>query len=464
MDISRESNHVKSIHVTELFGRYTYQLPAENESLSDLNIIYGENGAGKTTLLTLVFSLLSPATNKGHRHRISNIPFKHLEVNLIDGTKLTASKDKQLLTGPVLFTITSPTRKKVQWRFIPGPSEQKFQIQDLPATINPKLLPQDIRKDVVYALEKRDFFAEISSLNIDTFMLTSDRILLSDKIPESDRIETQIDRARAARGSVSDLIREYRVAAVREALSNASGWLQKKFLERSYVLRFSIDPYEDVVNKIASTTYKTKSGLNQGQAASILETLNLKINNINSKATQLSGFGISAAFVSDELISIITSTSGNKLNLINTIISPYLDGLEDRLNSLMPTYNLTAKFLGSINDFLRDKSITYTITDGLKIIANVASAKVNGFDPSQLSSGEQQLILLFCHVLIAQDTSSLIIIDEPEISLNILWQRTLISSLHGLSQSESIQFIFASHSLELLSKHRNRVISMQERK
>ena len=454
-------HHVKSIQVTGLFGRYSYRLPASGEQLSDLNIIYGENGAGKTTLLTLVFNLLSPADNQGHRTRIASTPFAHLEVNLVDGTKLTATKDKQLLTGPVLFTISSATRPRIQWRFIPGPSEPKFRAEDLPTSIDPKKLPSDIRKEVIYAIEKRDFFEELGNLKIDAFMLTSDRMLLGDKVSEPERIETQLERART-RSRVADLVREYRVVAVREALSAASDWLQRKFLERSYAARLSVDPYQDVVNKIASTTYKTKSGLNKIQETEILAALSLKIEDLNSKATKLASFGLAATSFPPELLSTIQNTQGNKLNLIHTILSPYLDGLQARLNGLMPISELAAKFTGTVNEFLRDKQITYSISEGLKISVRDGSAKHQTIESHQLSSGEQQLLLLFCHVLVAQDTSSLIIIDEPEISLNVLWQRTLLSSLHTLSEGANIQFLFASHSLEILSKHRNRVISMQE--
>ena len=82
-EIKSNMHHIKSIKVTGLFGRYTYQLPAEGQTLSDLNIVYGENGVGKTTLLTLVFNSLSPATNKGHRHRIADTPLTPSGLSLI---------------------------------------------------------------------------------------------------------------------------------------------------------------------------------------------------------------------------------------------------------------------------------------------------------------------------------------------------------------------------------------------
>ncbi|MFQ3386998.1 ATP-binding protein, partial [Escherichia coli] len=81
--------------------------------------------------------------------------------------------------------------------------------------------------------------------------------------------------------------------------------------------------------------------------------------------------------------------------------------------------------------------------------------------PAQLSSGEQQLLLLFCYVLVARDTPSIFMIDEPEISLNIKWQRIIINSLLDITNEANIQFIFASHSLEIISQHRNRVAKLE---
>lgn len=54
-------------------------------------------------------------------------------------------------------------------------------------------------------------------------------------------------------------------------------------------------------------------------------------------------------------------------------------------------------------------------------------------------------------------------IDEPEISLNIKWQRQLIQSLLDITDGATIQFIFASHSIELLSQHKDRVIKVENK-
>jgi ABC-type glutathione transport system ATPase component len=51
-------------------------------------------------------------------------------------------------------------------------------------------------------------------------------------------------------------------------------------------------------------------------------------------------------------------------------------------------------------------------------------------------------------------------IDEPEISLNVKWQRQLVQALLDITESANIQFIFASHSMELLAQHMSRVVKL----
>jgi ABC-type glutathione transport system ATPase component len=111
-----------------------------------------------------------------------------------------------------------------------------------------------------------------------------------------------------------------------------------------------------------------------------------------------------------------------------------------------------------VNAFLRDKTITFRPNSGF-VISNRLSVKLA---PSQLSSGEQQLLLLLCYVLMGRDEASIFMIDEPEISLNVKWQRQLVRSLLDLAKGTETQFLFASHSMELLAQHRSRVVQLTE--
>lgn len=66
--------------------------------------------------------------------------------------------------------------------------------------------------------------------------------------------------------------------------------------------------------------------------------------------------------------------------------------------------------------------------------------------PSQLSSGEKQLLLLILKTLVKQ--GSIALWDEPEISLHIDWQEHLISTMRELNPN--MQLIIATHSPSIL--------------
>ena len=68
-------------------------------------------------------------------------------------------------------------------------------------------------------------------------------------------------------------------------------------------------------------------------------------------------------------------------------------------------------------------------------------------------------MLLCCNTLVARERSSLFLIDEPELSLNIKWQRKLVDSLLGLAVNRNIQFMLATHS-ELLAPHEQSVLEL----
>ena len=113
-------------------------------------------------------------------------------------------------------------------------------------------------------------------------------------------------------------------------------------------------------------------------------------------------------------------------------------------------------FLNILNNFYNQKSVNVTISNGIQVLDK------NGdhLELELLSSGEKQLLLLVCNILVSTSTPSIFIIDEPELSLNIKWQRKIVDSLLALAKGGSMQFIMATHSIELLTRHKDRVLDL----
>ena len=118
--------------------------------------------------------------------------------------------------------------------------------------------------------------------------------------------------------------------------------------------------------------------------------------------------------------------------------------------------SLVRLFVTNMNSFYTGKCVQFSLQTGLAVFSGGGTRlKLN-----MLSSGEKQLLLLFCNTLIARDRSAIFIIDEPELSLNVKWQRRLVKALLDCIEGSNIQFLLATHSLEILALHRNNVAKL----
>lgn len=74
---------------------------------------------------------------------------------------------------------------------------------------------------------------------------------------------------------------------------------------------------------------------------------------------------------------------------------------------------------------------------------------------TELSSGEQQMLALMVKVVVAAESKALILIDEPEISLHVTWQRLLPLLLSRMCKHFRCDMVIATHSPILVSSALN---------
>lgn len=91
------------------------------------------------------------------------------------------------------------------------------------------------------------------------------------------------------------------------------------------------------------------------------------------------------------------------------------------------------------------KSISISKDSELVFNQNGAVLKVD-----DLSSGERQLLLLLVSVFLQDNQPSILLADEPEVSLHISWQQVLIDNLRRLNPN--CQLIIATHSPSIISR------------
>jgi predicted ATP-binding protein involved in virulence len=69
---------------------------------------------------------------------------------------------------------------------------------------------------------------------------------------------------------------------------------------------------------------------------------------------------------------------------------------------------------------------------------------------TKLSSGEQHELVLLYEFLFKVSPNSLILIDEPELSLHVLWQQQFLKDLEDITKLSGFDVLIATHSPQII--------------
>ncbi|HLP48855.1 MAG TPA: AAA family ATPase, partial [Candidatus Kapabacteria bacterium] len=70
---------------------------------------------------------------------------------------------------------------------------------------------------------------------------------------------------------------------------------------------------------------------------------------------------------------------------------------------------------------------------------------------ADLSSGEQHELVLLYEMLFKVTPNSLILIDEPELSLHVVWQQQFLKDLEQITRLVGFDILIATHSPDIIN-------------
>jgi ABC-type molybdenum transport system ATPase subunit/photorepair protein PhrA len=417
--------------VDKLFGFLSYEI--STRSKEGLIILYGDNGSGKTTILNLIFHALSPESAKGHRTFIARVPFKRLEIRFADGHCVSAFRE-EASSGPFAMRVAKGAKEIASHNF----------------TIDPDGRVRDRDQD---ESTYRPLLDALEHLQLELFLL-----------PDHRRIESTLDddeedpRRRPLRQREAFLDEESTQETidsfVQQALSRAQHWTRRQALAATSQGETDTNKiYADILRTIVGPTQKNKAPP-RVKFAELLE----KAEALHKRSLTFSRFGLATPLGIKDLRPVLERAAPSKKGAITKILSPYIRSVEARLDALENLREAMETFTDIFSRFYNYKSVRFHVRRGISINLVHGSSRLA---PKVLSSGEKQLLLLFCNVLLARSRPSVFIIDEPELSLNIKWQRELISSLMSCVKGSDVQFLFATHSLEMISLHERSAVKLE---
>ena len=426
---------ITAISVDSLFGRYNYSLALNNPSSSSLSLLYGDNGTGKTTVLNLIFHLLSSDTARGHKSRIARIPFKHFSVTFSNDAVVSASKEGDNLTGSFRLGLRIPGKRNVSVRLNVESDTGRIPVSH-------------------QSPEFRPLLNQISAIVPRIFYLRDNRTLESDEVPSPE--------SRTVRHSVIHDIAEpnwvdaepdgndRRRYELYDSIRRTQEYLYVELARVS--TRGEADArqiYADILRSIASPNALEEATPNTEQ------DLREELRDLERISATFSEFGLGPAIQAAPLAESLSNASSNTRPVVIQVLMSFLNGQRARMNALDILYQKMLRLSSIANAYFTDKDVRLRIPKGLTI--HVPNGELL---PESLSSGETHLLLLLLNVFTSTEQSRLFLIDEPELSLNVKWQRELVSSLLDLTEHSHCQFLLATHSIELLAKHRDFVVPL----
>jgi hypothetical protein len=245
--------------------------------------------------------------------------------------------------------------------------------------------------------------------------------------------------------------RTYTAAALEWILDTANRHFTSRALKDATAA--SVDAgqvYLSVVRTLARPTQK------DNRADLSVERILERIRKIEKHLEIYGRFSVVQGSVLHELANVISKTKSTYSDQVIEVVDPYVTTIERRVESSRDLALRMALFEDGVNFFLSRKRMSCRVGERISFVDD--SGETINYE--NLSSGEKHLLFLCCVAVLSQDVQSIIIVDEPELSLNFKWQRALIDTLVSLSGG-GCQFIMATHSFEMIARHRSSTVVLE---
>lgn len=240
----------------------------------------------------------------------------------------------------------------------------------------------------------------------------------------------------------SNMINVETLRLVIEELSrlNKSNSRKDKNSDNPYVKYKTLNNIE--LNKLTTDLFErlNKSPTNY-EAKTSNKRKNIKKDNLVFRPSMSVEF-ISTINMNANSVNNVIESDGNK----TTFLDVEIDKEIERLNKDYRNKNkLQEKLINSLSKFLEETNKKVEFVDDKIEIILISGKRI---DYRNLSSGERQLIFIFLKIINGGVDNSLILMDEPEISLHLSWQEKLLTEI--TSANSSSQMIIVTHSPALV--------------
>ncbi len=423
-------NYIDSVKVEGFWGERTLEFNFHD----DINFIIGINGSGKTTAINIVVAALTANFQELDRLEFSKITIK-LKSSIsrkLPSITINKKAGKGKPFSSIVYDIKESASEKGLSLSLDDYEEQMM-IRRYPRHIFERELYRRQGSSISSELKK---IANISWLSVHRSNLTQEEREIDESISGVDRKLKEL----------SNRLVRYFSTLGKESSEQIINFQKEVFLSMLY--RKSKKPFfstaktlnieeEKQALKSIFEQFKVDPSEFKGRLDIHFDALGKAQEKFNSKDPQLTTTDIAVLFGTER---------------IDYIVDQWNSSIKKRESIFEPKDT----FLRIINSMMQRKTFTINARNELKITTQ--SGK--DLPVHHLSSGEKQLIIVLGEALLQEKQPWVYIADEPELSLHVRWQESLVENLRAINPNA--QIIFATHSPDVVSIFDNKIFDMEK--
>lgn len=448
--------------IRELYGYYDYDVKF-NE---DITFIYGANGCGKTTVLNITEAIIT-----GQLYKLFDYKFKSIELGYAK-KESTAKRERIFLEyqggnlqvefkkEKYVLTLTDLSHKDASL-FQDSFYEDRYSGKIFREYIEMYPFLKEIEKTFNYVyLSLNRFSTDYDNLDFNEQYFSLRKFY--NEFYEDNVTNTNFKKVDKSMLMVEVLIYDSYFKMMRSINKidvNFRNDILKSLLKIDHVYE-----YKQIVHEIASQEdfigHLERSRIAYAKVLKELHIVNEdKETYIDFFSNMIKDF---KEFIDNDFVGFDVNylLKYQEISRIQELVTITESADRKKSNARQPIEN----FLKIMNDFISNdvdgKKLYINDTGRIFFTTNFNNKPIN---IQYLSSGEKQLLTFFSNLIfkVKSGSSGIFVVDEPELSLHLSWQKKFIDRM--LKVNKNVQFIFATHAPEIIGKNRDKMYKLEKR-
>lgn len=440
---------ISSVKISGLFGYFNHDIRLKAKDR--ITIIHGPNGVGKTTILRLLQDLFTLRL-----HAIRRIPFDKIIVRFAPKGTLTIIRDK---------TIIKPGLPYLRMTYRCGKEKVEHKVERIKERDRRRRYSVSIVERIIEQLERVGPEEWLDRSSGSVLHLEDVIVKYGDLLPEEYRSLKEEVPPRLQ--TILNDTNVYLIETQRLFTKSPKEGYDPRFGRREMRERMTVEEYsDDMIKNIQQRLRESGSlsaSLDRDFPRRLLETplpreaTEDRIRQLYADQTEYRNRLMRSGLMKPE--EQVPLPSGELGDIERKVLWIYLTDVQKKLQ-IFDSLLLKSELLGKIiNSRFSYKTFGLDAEAGFVFKSDHDRSRV---PLGSLSSGEQHELVLAYDLLFKVKKNALVLIDEPELSLHVSWQRKFLGDIERIAELAELDFLIATHSPSIIHNRRDLMIGLGE--